>query len=325
MPRRRYGSSRSRSHQYAPKRRSPVLPVALCCVAVVLLAAGVYIAWSVHGTKAAGASQSAPVTVPASTVPLAATLPPVTPTPSLSLLLPSAAALTPSSKPVDTQKANTPKSLQSPTLPADPGGNPQNQPVTQAIVVLAGEGSAHASVQYYDCSNGSWTLKEKVAGYVGRNGITGDKHEGDGKTPKGIFYLGFAFGTEKPATGLDFRLITKNSYWVHDTDSEYYNTWQEGKKGWNSAEKLSSAPTAYHYAIAVRYNVDCVPGKGSAIFLHCSMGKGTSGCVSVPEASVKRFLGWLDKGRHPVIIIANTAEEAGQYGIVPEQVLQASN
>lgn len=180
-------------------------------------------------------------------------------------------------------------------------------------------------MQFYDESNGAWTLKEKISGYVGRNGITDNKREGDGKTPKGIYYMGFAFGTAKLTTGLDFRMITQDSYWVDDSNSEYYNTWQEGKKSWNSAEHLIDASTAYHYAAVIQYNTDCTPGKGSAIFFHCSSGKGTAGCVAVPEASVKRFLGWLDKGRHPVIIIANTVQEAGKYGIVPADILQANN
>jgi L,D-peptidoglycan transpeptidase YkuD (ErfK/YbiS/YcfS/YnhG family) len=237
----------------------------------------------------------------------------------------SLAAQTLSPNPIASVKTSTPTPTQAAVLPDDPAGNPQNQPVTQAIVVIAPEGSTRTSVQFYDCNTGSWVLKDEISGYVGKNGCTDDKHEGDGKTPKGIFYLGFAFGTEKPATGLDFKMITNESCWVDDPGSQYYNTWQEGNKGWKSAEKLYSSPTAYHYAVAVRYNVGCVPGKGSAIFLHCSMGKPTTGCVSISVDELKKWLGWLNKEDHPVIIVANTAQEAEQYRLVPNTILETNN
>lgn len=50
---------------------------------------------------------------------------------------------------------------------------------------------------------------------------------------------------------------------------------------WSSAEYLISYPTAYRYAIALNYNTACTPGAGSAIFLHCSTGGATAGCISV--------------------------------------------
>ena len=60
---------------------------------------------------------------------------------------------------------------------------------------------------------------------------------------------------------------------------------QTGKK-WNSAEHLAKYTKAYKYAIAVNFNTDCIPGRGSAIFLHCDTGNATAGCISIPESTM---------------------------------------
>ena len=48
-----------------------------------------------------------------------------------------------------------------------------------------------------------------------------------------------------------------------------------------------------YYALALDYNQDCVPGKGSAIFLHCftaSADNGSAGCIRLPEARAKELV-----------------------------------
>ena len=62
---------------------------------------------------------------------------------------------------------------------------------------------------------------------------------------------------------------------------------------WSSAEHLISYPTAYRYAIALNYNTACTPGAGSAIFLHCSTGGATAGCISVSSSDMIRILKML--------------------------------
>lgn len=185
---------------------------------------------------------------------------------------------------------------------------------SQAIVVIA---TGHtAKVTLYEQTGGVWEKLVDTKGCVGKNGITADKREGDKKTPSGVFALSFAFGTEKPDTGLDFRQITNDSYWVDDADSEYYNTWQEGYKGWKSAEKLSEYARYYHYAVATDFNAKCEPGRGSAIFLHCKLKAYTSGCVAVPESALLAMLKRLDPAKKPVIIIASSKKDAEKHGII---------
>ena len=122
--------------------------------------------------------------------------------------------------------------------------------------------------------------------------------EGDYCTPKGVFSLGFAFGTQ-PINGLnvEYRQLNSNCYWVDDPLSPLYNQWAESRNiTWNSAEHLIDYPDAYKYSVVIDYNTNpIVPYKGSAIFIHCMTGSYTAGCVAVPENDMFIILKWLDK------------------------------
>lgn len=147
---------------------------------------------------------------------------------------------------------------------------------------------------------GKWKQQVSANGYVGRNGITAKKREGDRKTPKGIYTLGRIFGVSRnPGTTLPYTKLNSSHYWVDDPASPYYNQFvstRTVRKNWNSAEHLISYTTAYAYAVAVDYNTAGTPGKGSAIFLHCSTGGPTAGCIAVPRKSMIRILRRLEAG-----------------------------
>ena len=157
------------------------------------------------------------------------------------------------------------------------------------------EGAPEATVTVYQKDGDFWkqTMTTDEA-FVGKNGTTDSKHEGDGCTPRGIYTFGQAFGVaEDPGCTRDYLQVGEDDYWVDDPESEYYNqlvkkSETEGK--WNSAEHLVEETTAYKYAIAIDYNTSCTPGNGSAIFFHCSTGNGTAGCVSVPEDMMVELL-----------------------------------
>lgn len=150
-------------------------------------------------------------------------------------------------------------------------------------------------------SKGSSTNKKGSTGStlscsarVGKNGITSNKREGDGKTPTGIYSFGQAFGVAgNPGTSRGWLQVNNNHYWVDDVNSPYYNKLVDASQTgiqWSSAEHLIGYPTAYRYAIAVNYNTACTPGAGSAIFLHCSTGGSTAGCISVSQSNMIRIL-----------------------------------
>ena len=63
-----------------------------------------------------------------------------------------------------------------------------------------------------------------TAGRYGKNGATGDKKEGDKKTPLGTYRFTMAFGVkENPGSILPYHQLTDTDYWVDDPGSSHYN------------------------------------------------------------------------------------------------------
>ena len=127
------------------------------------------------------------------------------------------------------------------------------------VIIVVGTGGYRANISLYEKDNNSiWIKKISTNGYIGKNGITDNKKEGDGKTPTGLYDLGIAFGiASNPGTKLSYRKINNNDYWVDDPNSKYYNQWvdiRNVKKDWNSAEHLYSYKTAYKYLFTIYSN-----------------------------------------------------------------------
>lgn len=166
-------------------------------------------------------------------------------------------------------------------------------PTTQAITVV-GNGDSYATLTVHMKHNDIWTETLSSAARVGKNGITVNKREGDGKTTRGIYSFGQAFGVVgNTGTSRRWLLVNNNHYWVDDVNSAYYNKLVDASQRgiqWKSAEHLIGYPTAYRYAIALNYNTACTHGAGSAIFLHCSTGGATVGCISVSQNDMIRIL-----------------------------------
>lgn len=131
--------------------------------------------------------------------------------------------------------------------------------------------------------------------YIGKNGVTVQKQEGDGKTPLGKFELGVALGIHQSIINqkIKYKQITKDMYWVDDPKSRYYNQMvniSTTKKDWDSAEHLIQYPIQYEYLIEIKTNPKNIPGKGSAIFLHCTNNRPTAGCVAIDKVIMKKII-----------------------------------
>jgi len=147
---------------------------------------------------------------------------------------------------------------------------------------------------------------------VGRNGIAprGEKREGDGRTPAGVFPLEFAFGYS-PAidSRMPYRQATEDDIWVDDVNASDYNTW--AKRGGSSAasyEAMKRQDHRYRHGVVIGYNRNpIIKGRGSAIFLHVWLenGETTTGCVAVDEVELIKILAWLDPAKKPQILMAN--------------------
>lgn len=135
----------------------------------------------------------------------------------------------------------------------------------------------------------------EIEAFLGRNGVTINKKEGDLKTPIGTFNLGIAFGMHdiQKELKIPYIQINKDLYWVDDVNSRYYNQLvdiQKISKDWKSAEHLSDYPRQYEYAMEIKTNPENIPGNGSAIFLHCSVQKPTAGCVAIEKEKMLEIL-----------------------------------
>lgn len=176
---------------------------------------------------------------------------------------------------------------------------------SKQLIAVVSSGCS-AVVYGFSAGEQGWQMDFVSNGCVGTNGVSANSREGISCTPKGLFSLGFAFGTD-PLTDLSipYRQLNENCYWVDDPASPVYNQWQETTEiNWNSAEHLIDYASSYHYAVVVNYNYDpIVPGAGSAIFLHCTAGaSSTAGCIAVPDSQMWDILHWLREEDLPLIL-----------------------
>ncbi len=166
---------------------------------------------------------------------------------------------------------------------------------TTQIIDVKTNGS-HGVLTVHNKINGLWQQTMSMNCRIGKLGVIDDAlmTEGNYKTPAGVYTLGQAFGVASdPGSTRPYLKVTENHYWVDDPDSPLYNQLvdiSETGLQWNSAEHLISYKTAYKYAIEINFNKECIPGKSSAIFLHCSTNSATAGCVSVSEANMIKIL-----------------------------------
>ncbi len=144
---------------------------------------------------------------------------------------------------------------------------------------------------------------------IGRNGFAGrgEKREGDGKTPLGIYSIKRTFGYGKTIeTRMPYRQILADDIWVDDPLANDYNRWtKKGKTQAASYEIMKRDDDLYKYGIVIEYNTNpVIKGNGSAIFLHIWRDKNapTAGCVAVSEKDLMRILGWLNPDAAPLII-----------------------
>ena len=152
---------------------------------------------------------------------------------------------------------------------------------------------------------GPWTAR------TGRNGLSSHHREGDGTTPIGAFGIEPVMYGLAPDPGVRYRYhrLVCGDWWDEDPTSPAYNRFQHVPCGaqpsfGGGSEALWRATTAYQSFAVLSYNADpVVPGRGSAIFVHATTGRATTGCVSLPLAELDRLLRWLDPALKPIVSI----------------------
>jgi L,D-peptidoglycan transpeptidase YkuD (ErfK/YbiS/YcfS/YnhG family) len=184
----------------------------------------------------------------------------------------------------------------------------------QLIVTLpSGSDVTRAELYLFARNNAGWSLRAgPLSAMVGRNGfaLPGEKREGDGRTPAGLFPLEFAFGYDPfITTKMPYRQATDDDLWVDDLHAPDYNQWvRRGQTTASSFEKMKLGDHRYRYGLVIGYNRHpVVPGLGSAIFIHVWLEQGvsTSGCVALAESDMVAILEWLDPGKKPMILMVD--------------------
>ena len=143
--------------------------------------------------------------------------------------------------------------------------------------------------------------KYTIKCFLGKNGITSNKKEGDFKTPKGIFFLKYVMyrpdRIKKPKTNLPTCIIKKNHICCDNPKHPKYNTIFE-TKNLNLGEKLWRKDLLYDIVIVIGYNDNpVIKGKGSAIFLHLSKKNiiTTEGCIAIEKKNMINLLKYYPK------------------------------
>ena len=208
-----------------------------------------------------------------------------TPEPSVSVTTSPTPSATPTTKRPTPSPMATPARIMATLKPAAPklvpstltrpGCNVPSGVTSWQVVLVDAQGSA-ATIRACERSGSRYVIAlGPYAGHVGRNGVSSAKHEGDLRTPAGIFPLRSGFDVNgNPGLGAGSWLrVDARDVWVDDPGSALYNTHQRSPASgrWDSAEQLQQSP-AYNYAQVIGYNEARRPGAGSAIFMHVDQG-----------------------------------------------------
>lgn len=158
------------------------------------------------------------------------------------------------------------------------------------VVVEGTEGSA-CDVYAYKKVNNTWERVFKTDAYLGKNGISYDRHVGDKTTPAGLFRMNTPFGQKDALEGFpaEYFKANENHVW---TDSTNRVTTDPTHRIPGEYIGTNSYEVVYNYAIDMGFNRNGLYNKGSALFLHCKAynAYGSSGCVAVPEARMIEIL-----------------------------------
>jgi L,D-peptidoglycan transpeptidase YkuD (ErfK/YbiS/YcfS/YnhG family) len=149
------------------------------------------------------------------------------------------------------------------------------------------------------------------------------KHEGDGRSPAGVFRIGTAFGYAVRAdTAMPYLALTATDYCMDVSGSPLYNRIADAAKVGAAALKGASEPMrrdlhfhgdqAYRLGFVIEHNPDGVPNGGSCIFGHLWKGPdvGTTGCTAMTPATMNGLLAWLKPQQHPVFVLLPQDEYA---------------
>ncbi|WP_305806239.1 L,D-transpeptidase family protein [Stenotrophomonas sp. YIM B06876] len=147
------------------------------------------------------------------------------------------------------------------------------------------------------------------------------KHEGDGRSPAGIFHIGEAFGyAPQIPSALDYRPMQHSSYCMDVPESPLYNRIVDADQVGAEAVAGSTEPMRldlhnngdgrYRQGFVIEHNPRAIPGQGSCIFAHLwrTPGEATAGCTAMPPEHMQALLAWLRADAQPLFVLLPRAE-----------------
>ncbi|MEO3758888.1 L,D-transpeptidase family protein [Mycobacterium sp. B14F4] len=178
------------------------------------------------------------------------------------------------------------------------------------VISVVGVGGSKAKLDVYQRTAAGWQpVAAGIDAWIGANGMAPQTHDGEMKTPMGVFTLDFAFGTApNPGGGLQYVQVGPNHWWDGDMKSPTYNTMQVCEKSQCPFNTDPASGTEnleipqYVHAVVMGVNKARVPGNGGAFFLHATDGGPTAGCVAIDDDKLVEIMRWLRPGA--VIAIA---------------------
>lgn len=186
----------------------------------------------------------------------------------------------------------------------------RNSGTEQLLWVLPPKKGFQTQVHLFEKTQGRWKeAQAPIVAVVGQRGLaeTGQKQEGDRKTPQGLFALGKVFGKNVSFdTKMPYEKLQDDMKWIDDPRSRQYNRLVRGPTSAESYETMLRNDELYDLVMVLEYNTEpVVPGKGSAIFMHIweSPSAGTAGCVAMARSDLENVLKWLAPEKKPQILV----------------------
>ena len=128
-------------------------------------------------------------------------------------------------------------------------------PATSRQAVVVDWEETGIAIRLYERSGDGWQpLGASIPAVAGKNGLApvGEKREGDGRTPSGVFTLERGFGYEPLATKMPYIVLTPEMIWIDDARSDRYNRLADKKDGEGlSYEIMKRGDDLYKYGIVI--------------------------------------------------------------------------
>ncbi len=140
---------------------------------------------------------------------------------------------------------------------------------------------------------------------AGRGGITADKREGDGATPRGVHRIvGCLYRPDRMARPCDWAMpVRPGDLWSDDPGREDYNHMVRAPYP-HSHERLGRADPLYDLVLLTDWNWPrAVRGAGSAIFVHQwrKPGHPTAGCVALARDHLRWIAARIRPGTRLIV------------------------